>query len=71
MWHIFITFFFSLTGATHGRLGLSSSTISVSMNFWSAVLVLILGIGLVYQITSFLCTSPAEENPEEKAEQKI
>jgi hypothetical protein len=33
------------------------------MNFWSAVLVLILGIGLVYQMSSFL-TSLTGENAE-------
>jgi hypothetical protein len=54
IWHMFITFFFSLTGMTNGRLGLAPDTIAVSMNFLSAVLVLLFGIALVYQITELL-----------------
>ncbi|MDR0606946.1 MAG: hypothetical protein LBG52_01020 [Candidatus Peribacteria bacterium] len=52
MWHMLITFFFSLTGLTGGRLGLSSDTIAVSMNFLSGALTLLLGIGLVYQVSA-------------------
>jgi hypothetical protein len=73
IWHLFITFFFSLTGATNGRLGLAPDTIAVSMNFLSAVLTLIFGIALTYQITELLRKkSSTDEEPAktEKEEKK-
>jgi hypothetical protein len=61
MWHMLITFFFSLTGSTNGLLGLSPDTIAVSMNFLSGLLTLILGIGLVYQVTELFRKKEDEE----------
>ncbi|MDR3168573.1 MAG: hypothetical protein LBU27_02175 [Candidatus Peribacteria bacterium] len=58
-----ITYFFSLTGLTNGRLGLAPDTIAVSMNFLSGVLTLLLGIGLVYQISELF---RKKEEKEEK-----
>lgn len=70
IWHIFLTFFFSLTGATNGRLGLGSDTIAVSMNFLSGVLVLVLGIALLYQITEVLESKKGEKEESIKEERK-
>ena len=54
-WHLFITFFFSLSGSLgNGILGLSTHTVAVAMNFWSALLVLVLGIALMFQISDLL-----------------
>jgi hypothetical protein len=68
IWHMFITFFFSLTGASNGRFGLAPDTIAVSMNFLSAVLVVLFGIALVYQIGELLPTFLSHKK--EKADNK-
>jgi hypothetical protein len=54
MREMFITFFFSITQSTNGRLGISPDNMAVSMNFLSALLVIILGVGIVYQLANYL-----------------
>ena len=61
MWHHFITFFFSLTQHTNGRLGISPDNMGVSMNFLSAILIIILSIGIVYQLADYLQQIKKEE----------
>lgn len=69
-WHLFITFFFSLAGLGNGILGLSPDTIAVAMNFWSAILVLVLGIALIFQISSLLPKSIKQKREPLKEDKK-
>ena len=64
LWHIFITYFFSLSGITNGFFGLSEDTVAVAMNFWSALLVLILGVGLICQMVELLQQHEKEKDTE-------
>lgn len=67
MWHMFITYFFSLAGATNGLFGLGADTVAVAMNFWSAVLVLLLGVGIVCQVTELVQHSSSQGQEEQEA----
>ncbi len=71
LWHAFITFFFSLAGGKglpwDGILGLSKSTIAVSLNFRSAILTLIFWIGIVSEVVSFFRTKEQDSEDWETA----
>lgn len=53
-WHLFITFSFSICGLTNGLLGLSADTVAVALNFWSAIMVLVFGVALLFQVRTLL-----------------
>jgi len=53
LWHMFITFRFSLIQPIKSRFWLSPDTIAVAMNFLSGILVLVFGMGLVDEVLWF------------------
>ncbi|GHW02800.1 hypothetical protein AGMMS50249_5860 [candidate division SR1 bacterium] len=71
MWHMWITFFFSLSGLTGGLFGLSSDTIAVSTNFTSALLILLFGIGIVFQLVQFLSSKNTGQTEDEEKKEKV
>ena len=54
LWHQFLTFIFSLTGCTDWWFWLSPDNLAVSMNFMSAIFVLIFWIAIIFQIFNLI-----------------
>lgn len=62
LWHQFLTFIFSLTGCTDWWFWLSPDNLAVSMNFLSAVFVLIFWIAIVFQIFSLVSKKKSDSD---------
>lgn len=61
LWHMFITFFFSLIQPIKGRFWMAPDTIAVAMNFLSGILVLIFGTGLIKEVISYFIPKKSDE----------
>ncbi len=62
LWHVFITFRFSLINPIKSRFRLAPDTIAVSMNFISGIFVLIFGTGLIKEVLSYFSSKKTEED---------
>lgn len=66
LWHQFLTFIFSLTGCTNWWLWLSPDNVAVSMNFMSAIFVLIFWVAIVFQIFTLVNKGESDSTKLEK-----
>jgi hypothetical protein len=62
LWHMFITFFFTLIQPIKSRFWIAPDTIAVAMNFLSGILVLIFGTGLIKEAISYFAPKKTEED---------
>lgn len=62
MRHMRITFFFSLTQATNWILWISPDNMWVSLNFVSALLILLFSIWIVFQLTNYLRSNDSKSS---------
>jgi len=62
LWHMFITFWFSLINPIKSRFWMAPDTIAVAMNFLSWVFVLIFGTGLIKEAISYFVPKKDEND---------
>jgi hypothetical protein len=62
LWYSFIAYWFSLAKPFGNFFGLAPDTYGIMMNFWSALMVLMFGVGLMAEVVGFVATEKQEQS---------